>query len=37
MGALPSSVQAPKVLPLPEQMELLKDMLGAAEEGHVLS
>ena len=35
--ALPSSEQAPKVLPLPEQMELVKGALGAADQGHVLS
>ena len=37
VGAPPSSERAPKALPLPEQMELVKGMLGAAEEGHVLS
>ena len=36
MGALPSSEQLLKVLPLPEQMELVKGTLGAADQGHVL-
>ena len=37
VGALPSSERVPKVLPLPEQMELVKGALGAADQGHVLS
>ena len=37
MGAPPSSEWAPKVVPLPEQMELVKGALGAADQGHVLS
>ena len=30
------SEEAPKVLPLPEQMELVKGALEAADQGHVL-
>ena len=37
VGAPPSNERAPKVLPVPEQMELVKGALGAAEQGHVLS
>ena len=36
MGAPTSSEQWPKVLLLPEQMELVKGALGAADQGHVL-
>ena len=37
MGALPSSKWALKVLPVPEQMELVKGTFGAADQRHVLS
>ena len=36
MGDPPSSQRAPKVLPLPEEMELVKGALEAADQGHVL-
>ena len=37
MGVLPSNKWALKVLPIPEQMELVKGAFGAADQGHVLS
>ena len=36
-GDPPGSERAPKVLALPEQMELVKGALGAADQGHILS
>jgi len=37
MGAPPSSKWAPKVLPLSEQMKLVKGTFGAADQGHILT
>ena len=36
VGSPPSSKEPPKILPLPEQMELVKRTLRAADQGHVL-